>query len=355
MISYFLFFPFQIFAFTQQQSQQLISNDVNLYLDINSGNIFDYAFKKKIGEGSFSDVYLGYRVEDQVPVVLKHIKDSYENVVNREIQILRTLQGLPNIVQIIDAIKVNQSSNGYYDQVINQMIPQMETKNQSNQQKNYVATIIFSYQNTTRSLDDIFRKGKYSLNLVKNYFKQIFIALSKAHELHIMHRDIKSENILVDKNDNILVIDWGLGQFYNQGKSQSTRMGTLYYKAPELLLKYKKYDYSIDIWAVGCMLADFIFKTDPLFSGKDEKDQLRKIISMLGTNDLFEYLKKYHIKFVQNDIPQVQDRINFTKLVNKKNKKFVTNEGIDLLDKIFVYDHKLRINASQALEHAFFL
>ncbi|CAD8063182.1 unnamed protein product [Paramecium sonneborni] len=359
MIPFFLFLPIQILAFTYEQQQQLISDDVDFYLNYNSGNIFDYAFTEMIGKGAFSEVYLGYRVEDQEPVVLKHIKGSRERVVNREIQILKALQGLPNIVQIIDAIKGDdEESDDFFDFGVenqNQETPKMDSKKQSHKVEHIEATIIFAYQNTTRCLDDIRKNGDYSLQQVKNYFKQIFTALNKAHEIHIMHRDIKGSNVLVDDNDNIILIDWGLSQFYDEGRQQSTKMGTRYYKAPELLMKYKQYDYSIDIWAVGCMLADFIFKTHPLLPGKDNEDQLKKIISMLGTNDLYEYLQKYDIKLDLDELPLVQNRIDFTRLINRKNQNLVSKEGIDLLEKIFIYDHKKRINASQALEHAFFL
>ncbi|CAD8153166.1 unnamed protein product [Paramecium octaurelia] len=355
MMLFFLLIPLQIFAFTYQQQQQLNSDEVNQILDYNSGNIFDYELKKVIGKGAFSKVYLAYRIEDQEPVVLKHIKDTKESDINQEISILQALLGLPNIVQMIDAIKGHQDEQAdYYQQLVNKEIQSIDDKQESLYNDSLETTIIFAYQNTTRSLYNILKKRRYTLKQVKKYFKQIFSALDKAQELHIMHRDIKAENVLVDKNDNIILIDWGLSQFYDKQKSLSVRMGTRYYKAPELLLKYKKYDYSIDVWAVGCMLADFIFKTDPLFKGKDLKDQLRQIILKLGTKDLYGYLKKYHIRLGLQDIPQVEERIDFNKLVNKKNKRWATKEGIDLLEKIFVYDHKLRINARQALEHAFF-
>ena len=57
--------------------------------------------------------------------------------------------------------------------------------------------------------------------------------------MHIIHRDIKGSNILVDDDDNIILIDWGLSAFYDPDTLKSTKMGTRYYKAPELLLKYK--------------------------------------------------------------------------------------------------------------------
>ncbi|CAK75945.1 unnamed protein product (macronuclear) [Paramecium tetraurelia] len=357
MILFFLLMPLQIFAFTYQQQQQLNSDEVNQILDYNSGNIFDYELKQVIGEGAFSKVYLAQRIQDQELVVLKHINDTRESDINQEIQILQALIGLPNIVQMIDAIKGHQVEQAdYYQQLLNKETQAIQAKQDPPHHNDSLdTTIIFTYQNTTRNLYHILKKRRYTLKQVKKYFKQIFSALVQAHDLHIMHRDIKVENVLVDQNDNIILIDWGLSQFYDSGKILSVRMGTRYYKAPELLLKYRKYDYSIDVWAVGCMLADFIFKTDPLFKGKDLKDQLRQIIQKLGKKDLYEYLKKYHIKLRLQDIPQVEERIDFKQLVNKKNKRWATKDAIDLLEKIFVYDHKLRINARQALEHAFFL
>ena len=111
-----------------------------------------------------------------------------------------------------------------------------------------------------------------------------------------MHRDIKQQNIIIDKTTKRLkIIDWGLAEFFLPETQYNVKVASRYYKAPELLLDYKYYDYSIDIWSLGCIMAGIIFKQEPFFLGKDNFDQLLKIVKILGTDDMFEYIKKYNI------------------------------------------------------------
>ena len=72
-------------------------------------------------------------------------------------------------------------------------------------------------------------------------------------------------------------------------------MATRYYKAPELLVNDTKYNYSIDVWALGCMFAGMLFKIRTLFKGEDNQDQLAKIVGILGIEGLREYLRTYRI------------------------------------------------------------
>jgi len=104
-----------------------------------------------------------------------------------------------------------------------------------------------------------------------------------------MHRDIKPNNIIIDPDTKkIRLIDWGLSEFYHPGKEYHVRVASRYFKGPELLVGYKLYDYSLDMWSLGCLLAGIIFKKEPFFRGYDNYDQLLKITKVLGTEDLFQ-------------------------------------------------------------------
>ena len=69
-----------------------------------------------------------------------------------------------------------------------------------------------------------------------------------------------------------------------------------YFKGPELLVNFQEYDYSLDMWSLGCMFASLIFKREPFFHGHDNYDQLVKIAKVLGTDALFAYVAKYNMK-----------------------------------------------------------
>merc|ERR1712023_184758 len=96
------------------------------------------------------------------------------------------------------------------------------------------------------------------------------------------------------ENRQLRLIDWGLAEFYHPGKALNLRVASRYYKGPELLVNFMEYDYSLDIWSLGCMLAGMVFCKDPFFKGNDNDDQLVKIAMVLGTEKLFDYVDKYN-------------------------------------------------------------
>lgn len=112
-----------------------------------------------------------------------------------------------------------------------------------------------------------------------------------------MHRDIKPHNIVFDiPKKELTIIDWGLAEFYKPGTDYNTKVAARFYKSPEILLEYSKYDYSIDIWGLGCIFASIIFQIEPFFQGKDNFDQLNKIAKVLGTDEIYDYIKRFQIK-----------------------------------------------------------
>ena len=88
------------------------------------------------------------------------------------------------------------------------------------------------------------------------------------------------------------LIDWGLAEFYHLEREYNVRVASRYFKGPELLVDLQDYDYSLDMWSLGCMFAGMIFRKEPFFHGHDNYDQLVKIVKVLGTDELFDYLDK---------------------------------------------------------------
>ena len=138
-----------------------------------------------------------------------------------------------------------------------------------------------------------------------------------------------------------------------------TRAGTRFYKAPELLLDFKKYDYSIDIWSTGCVLASLLFQVDFFFKGSDLNDQLVKIVEVLG----YEEFEKFWEKNKNNDIKinnKTLTRIKNLKkkewknFVNENNKYLINDDVLDLLNKMLTFDPSERIKAKDALNHPYF-
>eukprot|EP01047_Picozoa_sp_COSAG01_P063110 COSAG01_NODE_8127_length_2908_cov_12.869132_3_plen_121_part_00 len=85
-------------------------------------------------------------------------------------------------------------------------------------------------------------------------------------------------SVLIDHQQRQLrLIDWGLAEFYHPGREYNVRVASRYFKGPELLIDFQHYDYSLDLWSLGCMTAGMIFRKEPFFKGHDNYDQLVKV------------------------------------------------------------------------------
>eukprot|EP00879_Flechtneria_rotunda_P016319 GHRR01017074.1.p1 GENE.GHRR01017074.1~~GHRR01017074.1.p1 ORF type:complete len:216 (+),score=43.38 GHRR01017074.1:60-707(+) len=186
---------------------------------------------------------------------------------------------------------------------------------------------------------------------------QLLMALDFTHSKGIMHRDIKPANVLIDHSKRQLkLIDWGLADFYFPGKEYPVRVATRFYKGPELLCDIRDYDYSLDIWGVGCMLAALLFRKQVFFRGEDELDQLVKISKVLGTEDLYAYAEKYGVeldpKLVQ--LCGYRPRQSWRKFINDDNAHLISPEALSLLTELLRYDHQMRPTAAEAMGHSYF-
>lgn len=172
-----------------------------------------------------------------------------------------------------------------------------------------------------------------------------------------MHRDIKPQNLLYDLEARTMkLIDWGLADFYHFGKEYSTRVAARFYKAPELLLGNKYYDYAVDIWGLGCIFAAVLFQQEIVFQGKDDIDQLGVIAKVIGTDELYEYINSYKLKKNVGTLKQIgkHPKKPWSKFKAVYNEVYFTDDAIDLLSKMLLIDPTRRITAKDAISHEYF-
>lgn len=181
---------------------------------------------------------------------------------------------------------------------------------------------------------------------IQYFVYQIFRGLKYVHSAGVIHRDLKPSNILINENCDLKICDFGLARV--QDPQMTGYVSTRYYRAPEIMLTWQKYDTEVDIWSVGCIFAEMI-EGKPLFPGKDHVHQFSIITELLGSPPagvIDTICSENTLKFVQS-LPH-REPVPF-------NERFASVEpdAVDLLSKILVFDSKKRITAVEALEHPF--
>jgi casein kinase II subunit alpha len=134
------------------------------------------------------------------------------------------------------------------------------------------------------------------------------------------------------------------------------RVATRFYKGPELLIDIRDYEYSLDIWGVGCMMAAMIFKRAVFFRGEDEFDQLVRISKVLGTEALHAYCEKYGVTMDPRmaQLCGIRPQVPWRKFANSDNQHLTSQTAFDLLSLLLKYDHHDRATAAEALAHPYF-
>ena len=119
--------------------------------------------------------------------------------------------------------------------------------------------------------------------LVKIYTYQLARALAYIHAKGVCHRDIKPQNLLVDPSRHVLTLcDFGSAKKLVAGEPNVSYICSRFYRAPELIFGAVEYTPAIDVWSMGCVMAEMLNNT-PLFPGESGVDQLVEIIKILGT------------------------------------------------------------------------
>nr|CAB3229339.1 cyclin-dependent kinase 1-like [Phallusia mammillata] len=285
----------------------------------------DYVKIEKIGEGTYGVVYKGRNKKTNQIVALKKIRleseeEGVPSTAIREISILKELQH-PNIVSLQDVVL---------------------------QENNLFLVFEFLQMDLKKYMDTI-PSGKYmDKELVRSYTYQILQGITYCHSRRVLHRDMKPQNLLIDRNGIIKLADFGLARAFGiPVRVYTHEVVTLWYRAPEVLLGSSRYSTPVDVWSIGTIFAEMATKR-PLFHGDSEIDQLFRIFRVLGTptDDVWPgvcQLKDYKQTFPKWKSGNLTDSV-----------KNLNDDGLDLLAKCLIYNPAKRISAKIALSHPYF-
>lgn len=213
----------------------------------------------KIGQGTYSSVYKARDLETGKIVALKKVRflnmdPESVRFMAREIHILRRLDH-PNVMKLEGLVTSRMSRNLY---------------------------LVFEYMEHDLAGIAATPGIKFTQPQIKCYMQQLFRGLEHCHSRGVLHRDIKGSNILIDNNGVLKIADFGLATFYDKNQPMTSRVVTLWYRPPELLLGSTEYGPAIDLWSAGCILAE-LFAGKPIMPGRTEVEQMHKIFKLCGS------------------------------------------------------------------------
>ena len=254
----------------------------------------DYIIKQTIGKGTFSKVKLGIHKRSGATVAIKILdkskiveKDDFERIV-REIQMLSEM----NNEHVIKVYQIFEDENNYL--------------------------IIMEYCEGGELFNYIVKKQKLSENETAFFFYQIINGVEYIHSKNIAHRDLKPENLLLDKNNKLKIIDFGLSNYFDGSKKLSTPCGSPCYASPEMVAGKKYNGFYIDVWATGIILFAMLCGYLPF---EDDNNEI-----------LFKQI--------------LQAKIDYPEHLSDLSK--------DMLEKIIVIDPNKRIKIEEIKQHPFY-
>jgi cyclin-dependent kinase len=286
-----------------------------------------YQKMEKVGEGTYGVVY---KAKDRTTgdiLALKKIRleaedEGIPSTAIREISLLKELQH-PNIVRLYDVVHTERK-----------------------------LTLVFEFldQDLKKYLD-VCENGMEP-SITKWFLFQLLQGIAFCHFHRVLHRDLKPQNLLLNREGELKLADFGLARAFGiPVRSYTHEVVTLWYRAPDVLLGSRKYSTPVDIWSVGCIFAEMV-NGRPLFAGTSDTDQLDRIYRGLGSPDEKKYPGITELpSYDPNPAVIYPAPADFSNLVPGLASD---THGLDLLGRFLCYDPAKRISAADAMKHPYF-
>ncbi|VEV56838.1 mitogen-activated protein kinase 1, putative [Plasmodium vinckei vinckei] len=291
-----------------------------------------YDIIKKIGKGAYGIVFKARCKKSRKIVAVKKIFGAFQNSTDaqrtfREIMFLHQLNGHDNIIKLLDVMRAKNDQDIY---------------------------LVFEYMET--DLHEVIRADILEEIHKKYIIYQLLRALKYMHSGLLLHRDIKPSNILLNSECHLKICDFGLARSISTEVNENKipvltdYVATRWYRAPDILLGSTNYTEGVDMWSLGCIMAELLLGK-PLFRGNSTMNQLEKIIEIVGKPN------KQDIEDIKS--PYAETIISSFADTGKKKKKFseifhkASQDSIDLLEQLLQFNPTKRITAEMALKHKY--
>uniref|UniRef100_A0A4W3JZX8 mitogen-activated protein kinase n=1 Tax=Callorhinchus milii TaxID=7868 RepID=A0A4W3JZX8_CALMI len=273
-----------------------------------------------VGSGAYGSVCSAYDTRTRQKVAIKKLSRPFQSLIHgrrtyRELRLLKHMKH-ENVIGLLDVFTPATSLENFHEV--------------------YLVTNLMG-----ADLNNIVKCQKLTDDHVQFLAYQLLRGLKYIHSAGIIHRDLKPSNLAVNEDCELRILDFGLAR--QTDDEMTGYVATRWYRAPEIMLNWMHYNQTVDIWSVGCIMAELL-KGKALFPGTDYIDQLKRIMEVVGTpcSELLKKISSEHVSFC----------VFLFKVTLKT--VFKNSLAIDLLEKMLILDTDKRITATDALAHPYF-
>jgi len=292
-----------------------------------------YEIKRRLGKGAYGIVWKAVDHETGDTVALKKIFDAFRNCTDaqrtfREIMFLQEFSEHDNVIKLRNVLKADNDKDIY---------------------------LVFDFMDT--DLHAVIKKGNILKDIHKRYIMyQVLKACNYLHSGNVIHRDLKPSNILLDSDCFVKVCDFGLARSLTHLK-QTEQIGnpalteyvaTRWYRAPEILLASPRYTKGVDMWSIGCILAELLLGK-PLFPGSSTLNQIEKIMSVISRPSRAD-IDSIHSEYGHSILERASARSR------RSLREVIPNappDAVDLMEQLLVFNPEKRLSAQECLSHPY--
>ncbi|XP_037070098.1 mitogen-activated protein kinase p38b-like isoform X1 [Pollicipes pollicipes] len=278
-----------------------------------------------VGTGAYGQVCAALDTLTNTKVAIKKLARPFDSVVHgkrtyRELRLLRHMKH-DNVIGLLDCFHPNTSYDDFKD-------------------------VYFVTDLMGADLNNILKTQSLTDEHVQFLVYQILRGLKYIHSAGIIHRDLKPSNLAVNEDCELKILDFGLARPTEH--EMTGYVATRWYRAPEIMLNWMHYTQTVDIWSVGCIMAELLTRKT-LFPGTDHIDQLNIIIKLQGSpsDDFLKKISSESARAYIRSLPPMKAK-DFKQFFRGANPL-----AIDLLEKMLQLDADLRPTAEQALAHPY--